>query len=49
MEEHLSSGGYPGTPTGGQRFATRNVWKYNVDTSTWTAMLHCLKLVELEN
>lgn len=32
------AGGYPGKPTGGQRFATQNVWKYNVDANTWTAM-----------
>lgn len=32
------AGGYPGKPTGGQSFATRNVWKYNVDTNTWVAM-----------
>lgn len=32
------AGGYPGTSTGGQRFATRKVWKYNVDTNAWTAM-----------
>ncbi len=32
------AGGYPAKLTGGQRFATREVWKYNVDTNTWTAM-----------
>jgi len=32
------AGGYPGTPTGGQKFATKDVWKYNVDTNTWTSM-----------
>lgn len=37
------AGGYigkkPGAPKyGGQIFATKDVWKYNVDTDTWTAM-----------
>jgi N-acetylneuraminic acid mutarotase len=32
------AGGYVGKPTGGQIFATQDVWKYNVDTKTWTAM-----------
>jgi len=36
-KRHLS-GGYPGTPTGGQIFATQDVWKYNVDAKTWTAL-----------
>lgn len=32
------AGGYPGKPTGGQRYATKAVWRYNVDTNTWLAM-----------
>jgi N-acetylneuraminic acid mutarotase len=32
------AGGYPAKPASGQIFATRDVWKYNVDTNTWTAM-----------
>ncbi len=32
------AGGYPAKSTGGQRFATRDVWKYNVDTNTYTAL-----------
>lgn len=32
------AGGYVGKPTGGRFFATTNVWKYNIDTQTWTAL-----------
>ena len=32
------AGGYVGKAEGGQIFATREVWKYNVATSTWTPM-----------
>lgn len=33
------AGGYEGQPDGtGQIFATKNVWKYNTGTNTWTAM-----------
>lgn len=32
------AGGYPAKSTGGQMFATRDVWKYNVDMNTWSAM-----------
>lgn len=32
------AGGYPGTSNGGQLFATRNVWRYNIDTNTWSSM-----------
>jgi len=32
------AGGYPAKATGGQSFATRDVWKYNVDTNTYTAL-----------
>lgn len=32
------AGGYPGKPTGGQSYATKAVWRYNIDTNTWLAM-----------
>ena len=32
------AGGYIGKPTGGQIFATREVWRYNIETNTWSAM-----------
>lgn len=32
------AGGYVGKPTGGQIFGTTDVWRYNVDTDTWTDM-----------
>jgi N-acetylneuraminic acid mutarotase/fibronectin type 3 domain-containing protein len=32
------AGGYPGRDPTGQTFSTTNVWKYNVDSASWTAM-----------
>lgn len=32
------AGGYPAKSTGGQSFATTDVWKYNVETNTWSSM-----------
>ncbi len=32
------AGGYIGKPGGGQTFATKDVWKYNVNTNEWTPM-----------
>lgn len=32
------AGGYVGQPNGGTLFATRDVWKYNVETNTWSSM-----------
>lgn len=32
------AGGYPAKSTGGQSFATTDVWKYNVATNTWSSM-----------
>lgn len=32
------AGGYPAKPTGGQSFTTQDVWKYNVETNTWSSM-----------
>lgn len=32
------AGGYPAKLTGGQSFTTQDVWKYNVETNTWSSM-----------
>ena len=32
------AGGYTGKPTGGQSFATTEVWRYNIESNTWNAM-----------
>ncbi|BAC91316.1 gll3375 [Gloeobacter violaceus PCC 7421] len=32
------AGGYIGKENGGQTFATTNVWKYNVNSNTWSAL-----------
>ncbi|MBC8120264.1 MAG: FG-GAP repeat protein [Gemmatimonadaceae bacterium] len=32
------AGGYVGNANGGQTFATKSVWKYNVDSDSWTTM-----------
>ncbi len=37
-EDIYLTGGYAGKSGGGQVFAVRNVWKYNIDKNTWAAM-----------
>lgn len=32
------AGGYTSKPTGGQSFATTEVWRYNIESNTWNAM-----------